>query len=605
MIRKTPLLLAAAFAILATAPTAFGQSFTGPATITQPTIANHCVKVGPGGANNLVDAGAVCGTSSAVGANPTATIGATAVNGSSANFMRADAAPALPSTLPALNGSLLTNLSGGNITAGTVANAALANSSLTIAGHSVALGGTQAIACSDLSNGATGCSTTTGTSGATIPLLNGTNTWSGVQSVNSGDLALKGASSGTLTINAAAAAGTSTLTLPGGTTDFSATGGTSQVIKQTGAGAAFTVARLACSDLSDSGTGCAGTIGSYLPLAGGTLTGQLVDNLNTGSVPTAITGTGVVVSPADGVTGRVQVNGYAAIAAFTAARYDGTAASPTGVAINDQIGGYNSYAYGSNAALNGPIASIRCYATDTISGTSWGSKCAIATSATGTTTLTDKLIVDQAGGVTAVGAYSGPVGSASATTYNEGTAGTGMYGTSTAVLFATAGTLRWTLDSGGLQSGANQGGILRSAAPSSTVPGYIPNSNSTNTGVGAQAAGNMSEIVGGVETGRWVSGGLQIPGALISTGTAPTLTGSCTAGAQTGGNTAGTIVLTCVAQTVILTFATTAPTGWNCNTNDRTTPADSMKQTASSTTTATLTGTTVALDVVSFDCRAY
>jgi hypothetical protein len=37
-----------------------------------------------------------------------------------------------------------------------------------------------ALACADLSNGATGCSTATGTSGATIPLLNGTNTWSGV-----------------------------------------------------------------------------------------------------------------------------------------------------------------------------------------------------------------------------------------------------------------------------------------------------------------------------------------------------------------------------------------------------------------------------------------
>lgn len=36
-------------------------------------------------------------------------------------------------------------------------------------------------ACADLSNGATGCSTATGTSGATLPLLNGTNTWSGTQ----------------------------------------------------------------------------------------------------------------------------------------------------------------------------------------------------------------------------------------------------------------------------------------------------------------------------------------------------------------------------------------------------------------------------------------
>jgi hypothetical protein len=55
-----------------------------------------------------------------------------------------------------------TNASGGFPTV-PVANAQLANSSLTIAGHSVALGGTQAIACADLSNGAAGCSTSLGT----------------------------------------------------------------------------------------------------------------------------------------------------------------------------------------------------------------------------------------------------------------------------------------------------------------------------------------------------------------------------------------------------------------------------------------------------------
>lgn len=47
----------------------------------------------------------------ATGANPTATIGATAVNGTATTFMRSDGAPALPATLPALNGSALTNVS--------------------------------------------------------------------------------------------------------------------------------------------------------------------------------------------------------------------------------------------------------------------------------------------------------------------------------------------------------------------------------------------------------------------------------------------------------------------------------------------------------------
>ncbi len=43
------------------------------------------------------------------------------------------------------------------------------------------------LACANLSNGATGCSTATGTSGATIPLLNGNNTFSGT-STHSGQI---------------------------------------------------------------------------------------------------------------------------------------------------------------------------------------------------------------------------------------------------------------------------------------------------------------------------------------------------------------------------------------------------------------------------------
>lgn len=72
-------------------------------------------------------------------------------------------------------------------------------------------------------------------------------------------MVLTGATSGTLTLKVAAIAGTNTLTFPAGTTDFSATGGASQVVKQVTAGAAFTVARLACADLSDSGAGCTGS----------------------------------------------------------------------------------------------------------------------------------------------------------------------------------------------------------------------------------------------------------------------------------------------------------------------------------------------------------
>ncbi len=63
-----------------------------------------------------------------------------------------------------------------------------------------------------------------------------------------------GATSGSVSLRVPAAAGSNVLTLPAGTTDFSATGGASQVVKQTSAGGALTVAQLATSDLSDIGT---------------------------------------------------------------------------------------------------------------------------------------------------------------------------------------------------------------------------------------------------------------------------------------------------------------------------------------------------------------
>lgn len=175
------------------------------------------------------------------------------------------------------------------------------------------IGGTQ-VACANLSNGATGCSTTvgtaatqnTGTSGATLPFLNGTNTWSGVQSFNSGDVALKGATSGTITLNAAATAGSNTLTLPAGTTDFSGTGGTSQVVKQTSSGGAFTVARLACADLSNSSASCSTDATVATNITSGTLpTAQLPANQTIRALTFIIDGGGSTITT--GVKGFILV----------------------------------------------------------------------------------------------------------------------------------------------------------------------------------------------------------------------------------------------------------------------------------------------------------
>jgi hypothetical protein len=101
------------------------------------------------------------------------------------------------------------------------------------------------------------------------------------------------------------------------------------------------------------------------------------------------------------------------------------------------------------------------------------------------------------------------------------------------------------------------------------------------------------------------SGSVGFNSGIIIGGTPPVLTGTCTTASQVGGNIAGKFAATCVAQTVIMTFAATAPNGWNCNANDNTTPADTLKQTAFSTTSCTLTGTTVASDVITFNAVGF
>jgi hypothetical protein len=62
---------------------------------------------------------------------------------------------------------------------------------------------------------------------------------------------LSGTTSGSLTLKAPAVAGTNIITFPAGTTDFSATGGAEQYVKQASAGGAFTVGAIAATDLPD------------------------------------------------------------------------------------------------------------------------------------------------------------------------------------------------------------------------------------------------------------------------------------------------------------------------------------------------------------------
>ncbi len=83
-----------------------------------------------------------------------------------------------------------------------------------------------------------------------VVALNNTSTVANTMSFNDGTMALKGATSGSLILEAATVAGSNILKLPAGTTDFSATGGTGQVVKQSSAGGAFTVGTITAPEIS-------------------------------------------------------------------------------------------------------------------------------------------------------------------------------------------------------------------------------------------------------------------------------------------------------------------------------------------------------------------
>jgi hypothetical protein len=85
----------------------------------------------------------------------------------SANYWEFTGTPTAPRTVtwPDESGTVIMSADTATVTnamlAGSIANAKLANSSMTLAGHPIALGGTQTFACADLSNAASSCSTDT------------------------------------------------------------------------------------------------------------------------------------------------------------------------------------------------------------------------------------------------------------------------------------------------------------------------------------------------------------------------------------------------------------------------------------------------------------
>lgn len=128
-------------------------------------------------------------------------------------------------------------------------------------------------ACSDLSNGATGCSTAVGTSGATLGLLNTANTWSAVQTLPSPALTGTVTGNNTIPLGILAQSGANTMlgNWTGSTANVSANAMPS-CADSAGNHLNYVSGTGVTCGTSDSHVGTVTSVGTTSPLGGGTIT---------------------------------------------------------------------------------------------------------------------------------------------------------------------------------------------------------------------------------------------------------------------------------------------------------------------------------------------
>jgi hypothetical protein len=155
-----------------------------------------------------------------------------------------------------------------------------------------------------------------------------------------------------------------------------------------------------------------------------------------------------------------------------------------------------------------------------------------------------------------------------------------------------------------LSAGVN--GAAKFYCYSATANCTLFTTNASNLGLGANNATTDITISASTHIATFAKP-VVVPGTLVE-GTKFTSNAGCSETALVGGATAGSFTSgttgTCTV-TITMGGSATAPNGWACFANDLTTPSDTIKQTATSTTTATLSGTTVSGDAINFSCTGF
>ncbi len=210
----------------------------------------------------------------------------------------------------------------------------------------------------------------TGTSGHTLGFLDGANTWSAVQSFNSAMLSLKGSTSGATTVNAAAAAGATTITLPAATDTLVGKATTDTLTNKTfdtaGTGNSFSINGLAVT--ANTGTGSvARAISPTLvtPVLGAatatTINGNTISSgsgtLTLGAGKTATVSNTLTFAGTDGSTVTVGTGGTVAYLANTLNAFASTTSAQLAAVISDETGS-GALVFGTSPTLVTPTLGI-------------------------------------------------------------------------------------------------------------------------------------------------------------------------------------------------------------------------------------------------------
>jgi hypothetical protein len=255
----------------------------------------------------------------------------------------------------------------------------------------------------------------------------------------------------------------------------------------------------------------------------------------------------------------------------------------------------------SGGTCGGSLPAHLTYAdpTLTVSAATFGNaQVALSGNTSGTATFTAPAVAGTvSNAVTMSNVLSGPVGASGGATYTAaGQAGAGLY------FVGGQPCLTGTSADVCINTGSLGGPIVRS-------DGGIAFSTTSDPSAGAFDTAMFRDAAGIFKFGKTFgtsTAGLKLS-YVQSAGTKFTASG-CSNSATVGGASAGQYTSgttgTCTV-TITMGDTDTATNGWACFANDLTTVADTQKQSASTTTTATITGTTVSGDVINFGCTAY